>query len=76
MGRDSVEPLTVNAISTWEFGIIRTVTEGPSLRLSAAFRNSGDVSVRPEPVEGLAMRSWFDKLTTNGQCRGNYEIQY
>ncbi len=37
-----------------------------TLVLSAEFRNYGEVSVRPEPVEGLTLCSWFDKLTTNG----------
>ena len=35
--------------------------------LSVAFPKYGDVSVRPEPVEGRIPRSWFDKLTTNGK---------
>ncbi len=40
------------------------------------FHLYGDISVRPEPVEGLTLHWWFDKLTTNGSSPRNNEIQY
>jgi hypothetical protein len=36
---------------------------------------AGERTARPEPVEGRAHCSWFDKLTTSGKCANSSAVR-